>query len=71
MSNSITQLVVGTAVALGMTAASISIVGSAVAQSPFPHIQIVEGETLTAPPVSETDFRLSDHQQLRKHLLGK
>ena len=70
MQNSITQLVLGTAVALAMAVAGVSIIGSAVAQSPFEHAQFIQEETLTSLPVSETDFRLSEHQRLRKHFLG-
>ena len=73
MSNSITQLVLGTAVALTMAVAGVSVIGSAVAQSPGEHVQVIAQETLTnryVSPVSETDFRLGDHQQLRKHFLG-
>jgi hypothetical protein len=70
MSENITQRVLAMAVALGMTAACVGIIGSAVAQSPFQHAQFIQAETLTSPPVSETDFRLGDHQLLRKHFLG-
>ena len=70
MPNSIPQSVFGTAVALAMAVAGVSIIGSAVAQSPFEHAQFIQEETLTSPPVSETDFRISEHQRLRKHFLG-
>jgi hypothetical protein len=71
MPSSISQLVVGTALAMAMAALSVGAIGSAVAQSP-PE-QARAQETLTnryEPPVSETDFRLGEHQQLRRLLLG-
>lgn len=73
MPSNITQLVVGTAVALAMTVASVIVIGSAVAQSPVEQAEVIAPETLTnryVSPISETDFRLGDRQQLRKLLLG-
>jgi hypothetical protein len=73
MANSITQLVVGTALAFAMAVAGVSVIGSAVAQSPVEQAQVIAQETLTnrySSPVSETDFRLGEHQQLKKLFLG-
>jgi hypothetical protein len=58
MPNSITQLVVGTAVALAMTVASVGVIGGTVAQSPVAQGQLLAHETLINrfnSPVSETD----------------
>ncbi len=58
MRSSITQLIIGTAVAMSVVAVSAS--GSAVAQSP---VEVIGQEALTnryGSPFSETDFRLSD-----------
>jgi hypothetical protein len=69
MPSSITQLVVGIAVAFGVAVVSVGPIGSAGAQSP---IEIIAQEALTnrfETPLSETDFRLSDRQQLRIHFL--
>jgi hypothetical protein len=73
MPSSITQWVVGMAVALGLAAAGVSVIGSAVARSPIEQTQIIAQEPLVnrhASEVSETDFRLGDHQQLRRLFLG-
>jgi hypothetical protein len=60
---SITQLIIGTAVAVGMSVIAIS----AVAQSPVEPTQ--EVLTNRSTPISETEFRLSDHQQLKGYFL--
>ena len=73
MANSITQLVIGTALASAMAFAGVSLIGSAVAQSPVEQANVIAQETLTnrhVSPVSETDFRFGDHQQLKKLFLG-
>jgi hypothetical protein len=70
MPNGIAQLIVAAAIALAMTIASI---GSAVAQSPLGQPPSIAPEALVnryASPVSKTDVRLGDHQQLRKLLLN-
>ena len=72
MPSSITQLVIGIAVAIGIAVVSVGAIGSAVAQSPIEKAQLTAQEALTnrpEPPLSETDFRLSDRQQLRIHFL--
>jgi hypothetical protein len=62
--SSITQLIIGTAVAVGMSVIAIS----AVAQSPVEATQEALTNRSTSPS-SETEFRLSDHQQLKGYLL--
>ena len=72
MPSSITQLVIGIAVAIGIAVVSVGAIGSTVAQSPIEKAQLTAQEALTnrpEPPLSETDFRLSDRQQLRIHFL--
>jgi hypothetical protein len=72
MPSSITQLVIGIAVAIGIAVVSVGAIGSAVAQSPIEKAQLTAQKALTnrpEPPLSETDFRLSDRQQLRIHFL--
>jgi hypothetical protein len=70
MSNNIVQSIVAAAIALAVTIASIGVIGSAVAQSP---VDPIAPETLVnrdESPASETDFRLGDHQQLRRIFLS-
>jgi hypothetical protein len=58
---------------VGMSVVAISTIGSAVAHSPVELTQIVGQEALTnrlESPVSETDFRLSDRQQLNDYFLA-
>ena len=67
MRNSST-LIIGTVVAVGITVVAVT----AVAQSPVEPTQIVAQQTLTNRSeslVSEIDFRLSDHQQLKGYFL--
>jgi hypothetical protein len=59
--SSITKLLVGTAVALAMTVASVGIVGSAVAEE-----VLINRHSF---PIAKMDSRLSDHQKLRKHFV--
>jgi Spy/CpxP family protein refolding chaperone len=69
-SSSITQLIIGTAVAMSVVA--VSAIGSAVAQSPVGQAEVIGQEALTnryGSPFSETDFRLSDRQQLKGYFL--
>ena len=66
--SSITRLIMGTAVAAGMSVVAISAIGGAVAQSSGQPRQ----ETLTNHstfPIAETEFRLSDRQQLKGYFL--
>jgi hypothetical protein len=73
MPHSITQLTVGTAVALAMTVAGVGIIGSAVAESQAGRAEVITHETLInrhTSPSSETDFRLGDHQQLKRLFVG-
>jgi hypothetical protein len=73
MPSSISQLIIGMAVAGAMAVASVIAIGSAVAQSTVEQAQVIAQEALTnrhESPLSETDFRLADRQQLRKIFLG-
>ena len=66
--NGITRFIIGTAVAVGLSVVAISAIGGAVAQSSVEPRQ----ETFTNRstfPISETEFRLSDHQQLKGYFL--
>jgi hypothetical protein len=66
---SITHLIIiGTALAVGMSAVALS----AIAHSPVEPTQVIGQEALTnrfTSPSSETEFRLSDHQQLKGYFL--
>jgi hypothetical protein len=72
-STRITQLVIGIAAVIGMAAVSVSAIGDdAVAQSAVDQTQASPKGGLTnryETQSSELDFRLSDHQQLRRMLL--
>jgi hypothetical protein len=73
MPHSIAQLTIGTAVALAMTAASVGIIGSAVAGSQVGRADVIMDEMLInrhSSPSSETDFRLGDYQQLKRLFVG-
>ena len=61
---SITQLIIGTAFAVGMSVIAIS----AVAQSPVEAAEEALTNLFTSRS-SETEFRLSDHQQLKGYFL--
>ena len=66
--SSIKRLITGTAVSAAMLVVAMSAIGGAVAQSSLEPRQ----ETLTNRstfPISETDFRFSDHQQLKSYFL--
>jgi opacity protein-like surface antigen len=66
--SSITQLIIGAAVAVGMSVIAVS----AVAQSTAEPSQSVAQESLTnrfSSQISEADWRLSDRQQLKGYFL--
>ena len=68
--SSITQLIIGTAVAVGMSVLAIS----AVAQPPIETQTTAQEPLLTnryGSPSSETALRLSDHQQLKGYFLDR
>jgi hypothetical protein len=72
MRSNITLLAVRTTVAIGMFFFAISEIGSALAQSPVESAHVMGHERLTnrfESPLSETDFRLGDRQQLRGYFL--
>jgi hypothetical protein len=58
--------------AVGMSVIAISAIGSAGASSRVERAQVIRQEAPTnrfASPISETDFRLSDRQQLKGYFL--
>ena len=58
--------------AIGLSVVAVSVIGSALAHSPVELTQVTGQEALTnryGSPFSETDFRLSDRQQLRGYFL--
>ena len=66
----ITQLVIGTAVAVGMSVTAVSAIGSAVALSPVEPTEVSGQKALAKrSPLSEADFRLTERQQLRNYFL--
>ena len=67
MQTNMTQLMIGTAVAIGMTMVALSAIGSAVAHSPEEPTRVIGQKALS--PMSEIDLRLNDHQQLRGYFL--
>jgi phage-related minor tail protein len=73
LSTRITQLVIGIAAAIGMAAVGVGAIGNdAVAQSTVEQAQTSPKGGLThryETPSSELDFRLGDHQQLKRMLL--
>lgn len=72
MPSSITPLAISIALALAMAVASISAVGRAIAQSTVEPTQAISQNGLSnrpESPVSETEFGLGDHQQLRRIFL--
>ena len=72
MQNNMTQLMIGTAVAIGMSMVAVSAIGSAVAHSPEETTQVIGQKALLnhhGSPMSEMDLRLSEHQQLRGYFL--
>ena len=72
MPSNITQLAVRMAVVIGTFFFAISEIGSALARSPVESAQVMGQEGLTnryGSPTSETDFRISDRQQLRGYFL--
>ena len=72
MRSDITQLLIGTAAAIGISVVAVSAIGSAVAHPRVEPTQIVAQQTLTnrsESPFSEIDFRLGDHQHLKGYFL--
>jgi hypothetical protein len=70
----IKQFTIRMAVASGLAFVGISAAGSIVAYSAVERAWMIAQETITKPfraPVQNEEFRLSDHQQLRKIFLGK
>ena len=68
--SSITQLVIRTAVAVGMAVIVVSAIGCAVAQPPAEATEVSAQKALTNRyQLSDADFRLTDRQQLRGYFL--
>jgi hypothetical protein len=68
--SSITRLVIRTAVAVGLSVIAVSAIGCAVAQPPVEATEFSSQKALTnRSPLSQADFRLTDHQQLRGYFL--
>jgi hypothetical protein len=67
MPRSISQLLIGATVAIGFAVVAVTAIGSATAQSPLEQTKSTTNRY--EPPVSETDFRIGDHQ-LRNIFFG-
>lgn len=68
MPHSITHWLTGITVAIAFAVVGVTAIGSAVAQSPLEQTKSTTNRY--EPPVSETDFRIGDHQQLRSIFFG-
>jgi hypothetical protein len=74
MRSSITQFTIRVVVAIGIAFVGINAIGSVVAYSAVERAWMIAQESITKPfrsPGPKAEFRLSDHQQLRKIFLGK
>ena len=71
MRSGITQFAIRTVVAIGIAIVGATAFGMVVAHSAFERAQVIAQETLSKPFQSgpKTEFRLEEHQQLRKILL--
>ena len=72
MRSNMTQVMIGTAVAIGMSVVAVIAIGSAVAHSPEEPTQVFGQEALLnryGSPMSEIDLRLNERQQLRGYFL--
>jgi hypothetical protein len=73
MRNTIKQLIIGMAVAVGLSAVGVSTIGGAVAQSAVEKAPVVGQDAVIGGyefPGSETGGRLGDRQQLRGYFLN-
>ena len=68
MRSGITQFAIRTVVAIGIAIVGATAFGMVVAHSAFERAQVIAQETLSKPFQSgpKTEFRLGEHQQLRK-----
>ena len=74
MRSSITQFTIRVAVAIGIALVSISAIGSVVAYSAVERAWMIAQDSVTKPfrsPAPKAEFRLSEHQQLRKIFLSR
>ena len=72
MQTNLTQVMIGTAVAIGMSMVALIAIGSAVAHSPEEPTRVIGQKALLnhySSPMSEIDLRLNEHQQLRGYFL--
>jgi hypothetical protein len=72
MRSYITQFTIRMVVAIGIAVVGVSAIGIVVADSAFERAQVIAQKTLSKPFRSgpETEFRLNEHQQLRKIFLS-
>ena len=74
MRSGITQFTIRMVVAVGIAVVGIGVTGDVVAYSAVERASVITQENLTKPfrsPVPKADFRLSEHQQLRKIFLSQ
>ena len=73
MRSYITQFTIRMVVAIGIAVIGVSAMGIVVADSAFERAQVIAQKTLSKPFRSglETEFRLNEHQQLRKIFLSQ
>jgi hypothetical protein len=73
MRSRITQLAIRTVVAIGIAFAGVSAIGSVVAYSAVERAWTMAQETLSKPfrSTPKAEFRLSEHQKLRKMFLNQ
>jgi hypothetical protein len=68
MRSGITQFTIRTVVAIGIAVVGATAIGVAVADSAFERAQVIARFT---KPVPKAEFRLSEHEQLRKIFLNQ
>jgi hypothetical protein len=74
MCSSIRQFTARMVVAIGIAVVGVVAIGSAAAYSAVERARAITQENLTQPfqsPVPKAEFRLSEHQQLRKMFLSQ
>ena len=74
MRSGITQFTIRMVVPVGIAVVGIGVTGDVVAYSAVERASVITPENLTKPfrsPVPKAEFRLSEHQQLRKIFLSQ
>ena len=73
MRSYITQFTIRMVVAIGIAVVGVSAIGIVVADSAFERARVIAQKTLSKPfrSAPETEFRLNEHQQLRKIFLSQ